>query len=333
MKRPALTSVALASLAAIFSWHNPAQAQYGGDSGVVSGNGVVTISRQPETMRVTVAVQGKGATLKDALAAVKARTEAAKKQVVTLGADKDSIKIDTPKINTQQADQQQAMVRRQMQRAMMQQMNKAKKGGKKDKEPAKPAEPVLVAAMFTAEWKLDSKTPEDLLIAVHGLQEKIKGADLAGMKEAEKLSPEQEEMLEEMEQQAEMMNSYGNETPKPGEPIFMFVSRIPEAEREKAIAEAFQKAKTQASKLAKAAGTELGALKSLSANSTSGNANAYNNYGYNSRQWRAMQMAGIGQSEDEEGEGANPTEALGAEPGPVKFHVTVMAAFDLSVKK
>lgn len=329
MQRTLSISITLAALTN-FVCSAPAHAQYGGnESGVVSGNGVVTISRQPETMRVTVAIQGKGGTLKDALAAVKTRTEAAKKQVVTLGANKDTIKVESPKINTQQADQQQAMMQRRMQAMMMQQMNKTKKAGKKDKEAAKPAEPVLVATMFTAEWKLDAKTPEDLLIAVHGLQEKIKAADLAGMKDADKLTPEQEEMLEEMEQ-AQQFNYNGNETPKPGEPIFIFVSRIPEAEREKAIAEAFQKAKTQASKLAKAAGTELGSLKSLSSNSKSGNTNNYNQY--NSRAWQAMQMAGLGQSEDDEADG-NSTEALGAEPGPVKFLVTVTAAFDLGHKK
>ena len=330
MQRTVSTFIILAAFTATFLWSGSARAQYPGtESGVVSGNGVVTISRQPETMRVQVAIQGKGATLKDALAAVKTRTEAAKKQVVTLGAGKDSIKVESPKITTQPSDQQQAMMQRQMQRAMMQQMGKAKKAAKK--EAVKPAEPVLVAAMFTAEWKLDAKTPEDLLIAVHGLQEKVKAADLAGMKEAEKLSPEQEEMLEEMEA-AQSLNYNGNEGPKPGEPIFVFVSRIPETERDKAIAEAFQKAKTQASKLAKAAGTELGALKSLSSTSTSGNANDYNNYQYNSRAWRAMQMATRGQAGDEETD-ENSAEALGAEPGPVKFHVTVMAAFDLKSGK
>lgn len=329
MQRTVSTIIILAALATTLLWSRSARAQYPGtESGVVSGNGMITITRQPETMRVQVAIQGKGATLKDALAAVKTRTEAAKKQVATLGANKDSIKVESPKITAQQADQQQAQMLR-MQRQMMQQMNKAKKSSKKDKEAAKPAEPVLVSALFTAEWKLDAKTPEDLLIAVHGLQEKIKGADLAGMKEAEKLSPEQEEMLEEMEAN-QMMNNYGNEGPKPGEPIFVFVSRIPEAERDKAIADAFLKAKTQASKLAKAAGTELGALKSLSSSSTSGNAN--NNYQYNSRAWRAMQMAGLGQSDDEEAND-NSAEAIGAEPGPVKVHVSVMAAFDLGPGK
>src|SRR5262249_40150748 len=87
-----LTSALLASLPAA------ARAQYGGE-GMVSGNGAVSISRQPERMRVQVALQGKGSTLKEALAAVKARGDAARKQLTALGADQDSIKIDNPKIS------------------------------------------------------------------------------------------------------------------------------------------------------------------------------------------------------------------------------------------
>jgi uncharacterized protein YggE len=323
MKRNFWLAITSAVLATAFFNCNPVQAQFAGqEAGVVAGNGVVQISRQPETMRVTIAIQGKGATLKDALAAVKKQTDSAKKQLTTLGADKDSIKVESPKITAQQNDQQQ-----QMQMMMMQRMNKPGKGNKK--AAAKPPEPVLVSAALTAEWKLEAKAPEELLIAVHALQEKIKGADLAGMKEAEKLSPEQEEMLEEMEA-AQSFNRYSsNEGPKPGEPLFMFVSRISEAERDKAVGEAFQKAKAKAAKLAKAAGAELGALKSLSATSTSGNNNE--NYQYNSYAYRAMQMAvRRGQIDDDEDGLPDASEALGVEPGPVKFNVTVMASFDLN---
>jgi uncharacterized protein YggE len=296
-----------------------AQYPYGGTgAGVVSGNGVVVISRQPETMRVRIAIQGKGATLKEALASVKTRSEAAKKQVGTMGADKDSVKVETPKISAQQTDSQQM----QMQRMMTQQARQGKKG---KKEAAKPAEPVLVSVQFTAEWKLDAKTPEDLLIAVHALQGKIKNADLAGMKDAEKLSPEQEEMLEEMESQP--FSRYGgNEGPKPGEPVFLFVSRIADTDRDKAIAEAFQKAKTQAGKLAKAAGAELGSLRSLNARSASMNPNS-GGYGYNNAAYRMMGMQGG--EDDEDGENPSTLEALAVEPGPVKYNVIVNAAFDL----
>jgi uncharacterized protein YggE len=314
-------------VAALFT--TSAQAQYPMlDAGVISGNGVVVISRQPETMRVQIVVQGKGGTLKEAMASVKTRTEGAKAQAVKLGADKESVKVDSPRIVEQQADQQQM----QMQRMMMQQMNQGKKKAKqKGKEAEKPAEPVLVSAQFTAEWKLDAKSSEDLLVAVHGLQEKIKSADLAGMKDSDKLTPEQEEMLEEME--AQSFGRYNsNEGPKPGEPVFLFVGRIAEGERDKALAEAFQKAKVQAARLSKAAGVELGGLKSLSARSTSGDANNYGYNNYNSSAYRMMQMARQSQMTGDDDD-ENSTEALGVEPGPVKFNVTVTAAFSLGEKK
>jgi uncharacterized protein YggE len=299
-----------------------AQAQFGSEAGVVSGSGVVVISRKPETVRVQIVLQGKGTTLKDALAAIKTRGEAAKKQLLTLGAAKDSVKLEDAKIAEQDDNRQQQQRRMQM---MMMQRGRAPKAAKKG---PKTPDPVLVSATITAEWKLEAKSADELLLAVHGLKEKIKGSDVAGVKEAEKLSPEEEEALEEM--QAEDFGSYNqNEGPKPGEPVFLFVTHISDAEREKAFGEAYQKAKTEAARVAKAAGAELGELKSLSGNSASGNDNqGYANY--NSRAYRAYQMARMaaGNSDDE-----NSTEAIGGDPGQVKFNVTVMAAFDLKRAK
>jgi uncharacterized protein YggE len=290
------------------------------EPGTVSGNAHVTISRQPETMRVQIALQGKGATLKDALTAVKSRGDAARKQLTTLGAAKDSIKVESPKVAEKNDQQNQRQMRMQM--MMMQRMRQGGKAAAPKK--AKTAEPILVSAMLTAEWKLDAKSPDELLLSVHSLQEKIKAADLAGTKDAEKLSAEQEEMLEEMEDQ---MQFGSDNEPKPGEPVFMFISRISDADREKALAEAFQKAKTQATRVAKAAGAELGSLKSLTASSSS--AGGYNQYGnYNQHAYRAIQLARQAQGIDEDGSD-DETEAMGVEPGPVKITVTVMASFDL----
>ena len=318
MNRSSLSALGLVACAVALGFPDSVRAQAPDESGTVAGNGVVTISRPPEIMRVQIALQGKGADLKAALAAVKARADAARKQLTTLGAGKESIKVDQAKIGAKNNQQQ-----RQMQMMMMQRMRQGNKASKKPKTP----DPVLVSAMLTAEWKLDSKSADDLLVAVHALQEKIRAADLAGTKDAEKLSPEQEELLEEMEAN---QNQYGSEDePKPGEPVFIFVSRISEAERDKALAEAFQKAKVQAMRLAKAAGAELGDLYSLTGGSSS--PNDYNSYGrYNQYAYQTLQMARAEAGmEDDEG---NDTEALGTEPGPVKINVTVRAAFDLKRK-
>lgn len=291
---------------------------------MVSGNGAVSISRQPERMRVQVALQGKGSTLKEALAAVKARGDAARKQLTALGADQDSIKIDNPKISGPQNDNQQQQMRMQM--MMMQRMQQ---GGVKPPVKKDEAEPVIVSALLKAELKLDAKNPDDLLLATHALQEKIKAADLGGTKDAEKLSPEEEEVLE--EQQAEMMNFGNNNEARPGEPVFLFVSRISEADRDKALAEAFQKAKGEARRLAKAAGIELGSLKALHAVNSGGAQQLGNyNYNYNSRAYRMVQMAQ--QMQNPDGDEENELEALGVEAGPLKFTVTVTAAFDAKTK-
>jgi uncharacterized protein YggE len=299
-----------------------ARAQSGPESGVVSGNGVVVISRKPETMRLLVVLQGKGATLKDALASIKSRGEAAKKQLATLGAGKDSIKLDDAKIAEPDNNQQQQRRMQMMQRGG----GKAPKAGKKA---AKTPDPILVSATLTAEWKLEGKSADDLLMTVHGLQEKIKGADLAGSKEAEKLTPEQEEALEEMQAEDGFGSFNQNEGPKPGEPMFLFVTHIPDADREKAFSQAYQKARTDASRIAKAAGMELGELKSL--HGPSGNYNR--GYNYNSRSYRVLQMANAATGTPDDEVSEDSTEVVGGDSGHVKFNVTVSASFDLKRPK
>ena len=78
----------------------------------------------------------------------------------------------------------------------------------------------------------------------------------------------------------------------------------------------------QAARVAKAAGSELGNLKSLSAQSASADpTDAYANY--RSSSYRMLQMArsrGGWNGVDDD----NPAEAMGVEPGTVKFNVTVI---------
>ena len=286
----------------------------------VSGAGVASISRPPETMRLQVTLLGRGSTLKDALAVLKDRVAKAKPQLLALGADKDSIKVEDSRIAEQKNDRNQQV---QMQMMMMARM---KRGGKGAKPAATTTPPVVVSAVLTAEWKLTAKTSDELLLAIHPVQEKIKAADLAGSKDAEKLTPEQEEMLEEAQNQFSF--NQGDEA-KPGEPVFLFVSRISEAEEAKAMAEAFAKAKQQAAGLAKAAGAELGGLMSLSG--TTGNAGAYEFGGinYNSAAYSTLQMLQQRQLASNE----ESDEAVGLEPTAIKKQVSIQASFALKLKK
>jgi hypothetical protein len=81
------------------------------------------------------------------------------------------------------------------------------------------------------------------------------------------LSPEEQELAEEM---AEMMSDHGygsGSEAKPGEPQFVFVARISEEDRRQAMTEAFAKAQASAARVAAAAGKELGELAHLQSNS------------------------------------------------------------------
>lgn len=293
-----------------------------GQPDLVSGLGMVSISRPPETFRLQIAILGRGATLKDALVALKERTAKAQTQLVAMGADKETMKVGDARVTDVNNDRN-----RQMQMMMAQRMRLQARGAKAAQK-AQPAPPIIVSAQLTAEWKLTAKTTEDLLLTVHPLQEKIRAADLAGTKDLEKLSPEQQEMLDEAEQNFAFGSS---DEPKPGEPVFAFVARISDADRDKAMAEAFGKAKDQASRLAKAAGAQLGGVKSLSA--TGQTSNIYDQYGgYTPYMYRAVQMMRQQQAGSDD-ENVDAKEALGTEAGPVKFNVTVTASFELTGKK
>lgn len=285
-----------------------------GEAQSVSGAGSVTISRAPEVMRLQVTLLGRGSTLKDALAALKDRVTKAKPQLVTLRADKDSIKVEDSRIAELKGERHQQL--------QMLMLERARQGGKTSKAKAATNPPVIVSAVLTAEWKLTAKTSDELLLAIHPVQEKIKAADLAGTKDIEKLTPEQEELLEEAQDQF----SFGqSDEPKPGEPEFLFVSRISEADMDKALAEAFAKAKAKAARLAKAAGAELRGLTLLQDSIDNATPAGAGILGYDVLAHRLNQrFISMDQQENE---------AVGIEPGAVKKQITVQATFTLQTKK
>jgi hypothetical protein len=269
-------------------------------------------------MKVDLIVQGK--TIKEALTNWKDRREAVQAQLATLRARKESIAFGDPQINTTvlQARQQMAM----MIQARL--GNRAKKGSKKA------AVPVVISGRLTAEWPLKGKDVEALLIEVGQLQDSINAADLAGKKELEKLSGEDEEVSQELEG---MPANFGNDPSQaqPGTAAFTLVSKISAQDHARALADAFQKAKTQAEAIAKAAGAELGPIRELGSQAQSGGesedsenpAQAYSRA--MQAYYRTIGMGGSGGGQA--GDDANLPEAQGTQPGEVSYRVTITAAF------
>lgn len=300
-------------------WEGMAAMMGGGPT--VSGAGSVVVSRQPDKVRMFIELTGKGKTLEEALARLKDRREAAALQLEALKADKDSIDVSDPSVSSggdEQKEQLERMIRMQMM-------------GRRRTVPKalKTARSITVSATLSAEWPLEESTVEKTLVATEALKEKVKAANLSGTDEPEELSPEEEELAEEMEQ---MMMESGQEQVEEGTPHFFYVATISEEDRDLALAKAFRKAKTQAARLAQAAGIRLGKLVGLSGDTGDVNQygfNPYNDYmsswGGNYQQQEYVQrILARGFSDDAE---TRRNEAVGSEPGSLKFTVNVHAAF------
>ncbi len=286
-------------------------AQLSSEEGI-HGAGEVVLERKPELMRLQVNLLAKGKDLPEAIARLKTRRTKVEKQLETLGAAKGSVKFGDVELDQAQDDQQRQM------ETMMRQRMAQKRGGKRPAEKEVSVKPVKVMLNMTAEWPLKEAEGAEMLLSSKKLQDAIKAADLGGMKDSEEPTPEEAELAEEMEEMASGFG--GREGPKPGEPVFVFVARISAVDREQALAEAFREAKQEAAQLAKAAELELGALRSLRGGGgiEADNGDDYRML-YNSPFQAALrhQMSG----HDRTGE------AIGVSPGPLKFKVTVTAAF------
>ncbi len=300
-----------------------ARAQYGsmgyGMSGLgaepatISGSGVVTVKQPPEALRMHIEIVAKGKDLTEALDKLKDRREAAVVQLETLGAEKDSITLGTPGLSQAEANQQRLFKQMVMQRM---------RSGQKVPAGLKAPKTVTVSMKLKAEWPLSAASPEERLIAAEELTELVKEADLAGVKQAEKLSPEEEELAEEMA----MMNGSGDEEVPVGEPFFMYVARISDKQRDAAMAEAFVKAKTQAELLARAAKIQLGPLTGLTGEGggDTGGFGGFDSIGY-ARQNYMRQLLAQNQTDFD----TKRTETVSMQSGSLKFMFHVRASFKL----
>jgi len=307
-----LVGVASAVLWASMAWAQPQGKSPPAENGTVSGSGTVSLKRTPELLRMRVDVIAQGKTTQEALTNLKDRREAIRGQLAQLGAVKESIAFGDPQINATvlQTRQQMAMM------IMARMGNRAKKSTKKD------SQPVVISARLTAEWPLKGQDVEAQLIEVSRLEDSINAADLAGKKELEKLTGENEEMSQEL---AGMQAGFGNDPSQaqPGTATFTLVRKISAQDHSRALADAFQKAKARAEETAKAAGAELGPLRQLSLLVQSGGQPETADNGMQAY----LQAIGMNRGERQPDEGANPLEALGTQPGEVSYRVTVTGAF------
>lgn len=286
-----------------------AQATPGESTGIV-GTGSILIERDPTMMRLQMMIEGEGKDVKEALSSLKGREAADREKLQKLGATEGSVKF---------SDAQPAEVNPQLQ---MQRMIQMRMGNAP--RPAK-NQPVVVTltSILTAEWTLNGKQGDDLLVDSQDLQDKIKAADLSGGTSEKALTPEQQEVVEENHGMA------GNDgQPNPHDPSFSFVCKISDEDCDTARAAAYKKARDDAQRLAKAAGVELGSIRQISgmaAPAPVGDRGADMYAGMNPQLAMYYQM--MQQQQQQPAGPSEAPEAVGTHPGKVGYRVTVYVSF------
>ena len=125
--------------------------------------------------------------------------------------------------------------------------------------------------------------------------------------------------MEEMQQQQQQN---GEAAAQPGEPAFLYVHVLSDAEQAKALADAFAGAKDSATRIAKAAGSDAREVLQVSGSAATAN-------GDNQNAYFAYVAAMNGGGGTQGAAGSVASEATAAQAGPVTCTVTVRADFAL----
>ena len=276
-----------------------AEAQYSpySNTSAVTGTGTAEVVHSGTAMRAVVPLTAKADTLREALELISDKGAAAKHQLLSLGADPDSVAIGEPQLD--EASEERGFGR-----------SISHGFGSSSDETQKADESVRVRSYATAEWKLTAKGL-DLLIESHGLQQKIETTPF-NADEAKELTPEEQELAEEEAMFADA------EAAQLTKPVVVYVVSVSEEARAELMESAFKDAKHRAERLAAAAGRKLGKLNSVSENTITQDA-------YEFRQQWGSQSSLIRKVL-----GNTELIAFGSDPRTLTFSVSLQAGFSLS---
>lgn len=275
-----------------------ATAQYGIEG--ISSHGSASVQAKTARLKMQVEICACGKTLESSLKRLKVQSDAATANVKSLGADKGSIVLSVPQMITRRPNvavtsrfeggpQPTYAVPAAATGALVPVPSATPLPLGYGQTPAvapPPSSPpvrlYVTSLTLKAEWPLEGKTAEQLMVGGESLQDKILAADVGGIKSALKdLSPEEQQALAQAlavvatrsvlpapysPSSPYALEGYGSPAPYPGScaPTFQYVGVISKDQRKTAFATAYARAKRNAEELAEGAGVRLGGLASLS---------------------------------------------------------------------
>jgi len=212
MLRLIAKSVLAVSSIALLSTVTPQRAA---GEGTVTGNGEVTLRPLPSVLRMQVQLQSRGSTVEAALARLKDRHESAVEKLKTLEADLQTITFGPPAVSKVSAFPVPASPYSPSSAPSLVPMPSTPSPPRSYPAPSTypstaypppppvSPRPVNVPSLFnasatlTVDLPLDADDLERALIVAEGLKKKIRAADVAGIKEPDQLSLEENEIAEE----------------------------------------------------------------------------------------------------------------------------------------
>jgi uncharacterized protein YggE len=271
---------------------------------VVSGTATASIDKPADTMRLQVQIEIEGTSLKDALDKLKSRADDIKAGLIKIGATEQS--FSAAGISASDGDSPTDR-RAALEGAMRDRMNAGR-----GPAASAPAAHYTASCVIKANWALKVDSPQAMILAAAEIKSKIKASKLLEAPKSAAQSEADEEAT---------MAAAADSGQSPNTPVYIFVATVTDAESAKAMADAFAKAKASAANLAKAAGAELGALKSIQGQMSSDPEESYAMQEYmGSQSYRQMMM-------QSRGYGGDAREAISAQPGKVSMQVVVQASF------
>ncbi|HLA85965.1 MAG TPA: SIMPL domain-containing protein [Thermoguttaceae bacterium] len=261
--------------------------------GTITGHGSAPLNVKPTKALVFVQLTGQGKTLSAALDDLNGRYKNLAAKLETLKAEKDSIHLATPNPAagpigpfTAPASTSWSSGSVTISRGPVTYSVPAPRISSTMSAPSLVVDPAMsyqppmagpsanvryASAALTAQWTLPDADPQKVLVFVDDLKAKVKSAAMPDSKKSEKseekLSPQEQEILEEM--QASSPAYGGSATPgmiSTGvvvEPVIVYVGQIPPEARREALQKAFKQARNNATELAQAAHVRLGPLATL----------------------------------------------------------------------
>lgn len=275
----------------------------------VMATGTASLERSCQIMRLQLDLLARADDISAAASQLEARAKAAVDGLAGLGADRATIRLDSPRLSDPGSDRQSQL------EMMVRQQVRAR-----TRPNAKKKEFLSVVQSLTADFALPEADGTELLIKVHELQSKIREADFAGLKAIDEAMKEDEDLAEAMEEMQSQISFGGMEEQRPGEPVFLFLARWTDDQHAPAMVQAFADARKQAKALALAAGRELGELTQLTGHEAGEPISYGGLQGFSAAYYQMM-----GQDGD-----ANPRhESTSTTPGLVRKTLTINATFTL----